>query len=88
MFEVILSESSSDFYVNAEMSLKKKLQHCFETLKINPYKHNNIKKLKGDAKEYFRYRIGDFRVVYRIESGEKLIIVLIIAHRSKVYKKL
>ncbi|MFN6570849.1 type II toxin-antitoxin system RelE family toxin [Dendronalium sp. ChiSLP03b] len=34
----------------------------------------------------FRYRIGDWRVVDRVDDTEKIITILLIANRSNVYK--
>jgi mRNA interferase RelE/StbE len=43
--------------------------------------------LKGDRfGEFWRYRVGDFRVIARIEDAEGLILVLRIGHRRDVYR--
>jgi mRNA-degrading endonuclease RelE of RelBE toxin-antitoxin system len=56
-------------------------------LKINPSYHPNIKILRGDLAGYYRYRVGDYRVVYYItEEPEPLVIVTVIAHRSEAYE--
>lgn len=86
MFEVILLKPAQKFYEQTSKIVKNKLDRCFETLSSNPYKHNNIKILKGILTGYLRFRVGDYRVIYRIVSKEKLVIVSIIASRSKVYK--
>ncbi len=54
-------------------------------LKINPCTHPNIKMLKGDLDGYYRYRVGDYRVVYYIDDEQKQVVVTIIAHRREVY---
>ena len=43
------------------------------------------KPLKGDFQGYWRYRWGDFRVIYKISEREILIIVLRISGRKDVY---
>ena len=40
----------------------------------------------GRFGEFWRYRVGDFRVVVRIEDAEALILVLRIGHRRDVYR--
>jgi mRNA interferase RelE/StbE len=40
--------------------------------------------LKGDFKGLFRYRVGDYRIIY-IKTPES-ILILRIGHRSSVYK--
>ncbi len=43
------------------------------------------KPLKGMFKGYWRYRWGDYRVVYKISDSEILITILRISHRKSVY---
>jgi len=43
--------------------------------------------LKGERLgEYWRYRVGDYRVIARIEDGERRILVLRIGHRREIYR--
>lgn len=44
------------------------------------------RQLKGDFQGYWRYRWGDYRVIYKISEREILIIVLRISHRKEVYR--
>ena len=34
---------------------------------------------------YYRYRVGDWRVTYEIDKDSSIVVVLIVAHRSKAY---
>ena len=85
MYRVQLAPQAEQFYAIADLPLAKKLARCFEMLEQNPRNHPNIKPLKGNYAGYYRYRIGNYRVVYYIDDKEKLVIVTIIAHRSKGY---
>lgn len=42
--------------------------------------------LKGNLKGLYRYRIGEYRVIYVIDQAEKKIIILNVNHRKKIYK--
>jgi mRNA interferase RelE/StbE len=43
--------------------------------------------LKGERLgEFWRYRVGDYRVIARIDDAEALILVLRIGHRREVYR--
>ena len=44
------------------------------------------KLLKGEFSGLRRIRVGSFRVIYEINEGEILILVLRVAHRKKVYR--
>lgn len=42
--------------------------------------------LKGIFKGLFRYRYGNYRVIYAIDIAEKKIIVLHVKHRKEAYR--
>lgn len=42
--------------------------------------------LKGDLSGLRRIRVGTYRVVYEVNEGEVLVLVLRIAHRQHVYR--
>jgi mRNA interferase RelE/StbE len=44
------------------------------------------KPLVGDKAGFWRYRIGDCRVVCRIEDDRMLVLVVRVAHRKEVYR--
>lgn len=85
MYEIMLTKDAQKFYEHAEDNIVRKINRCFNQLKNNPYEHPNIKSLKGPLKGNFRYRIGSYRVVYKINEEKKEIIILVIIHRSKGY---
>lgn len=87
MYQLLLSESAQRFYERADSPLQRRLDRCFERLQADPHRHPNIKRLTGPLSGSFRYRVGDYRVVYRIEDDDRVVIVLIIAHRSEVYER-
>jgi mRNA interferase RelE/StbE len=86
MFEVILSPEARIFYHQADPPLARKLARCFAQLERDPRRHNNIKRLSGKLAGRLRYRIGDWRAIYRIDDRARQVNVLIIAHRSEVYE--
>ena len=46
---------------------------------------NNIKKLKGKYRDYYRLRVGDYRVIYSRENDRLIIIIIRIGHRKEIY---
>jgi mRNA interferase RelE/StbE len=86
MFEVVLSPEADAFYKAADRPLARKLARCFAQLERNPRRHNNIKRLTGEFAGYLRYRVGNWRVIYRIVNEPQQVFVLSIAHRREVYE--
>ncbi len=86
-FEVILLGQAEKFYKKATNNLCQRLDACFESLEISPYQGSNIKLLKtAKTVRWYRYRVGDYRVVYEINREARRIGVLLILHRSSVYQ--
>ncbi|MGI5873609.1 MAG: type II toxin-antitoxin system RelE family toxin [Bacillota bacterium] len=50
----------------------------------NPKQHG--KALKGNLSGYWRYRIGDYRVIAEIIDSELIILMIDAGHRRKIYK--
>ena len=44
------------------------------------------KPLKGNLTEYWRYRVGDYRVVCEIQDAKLVVLVVRIAHRKEAYR--
>ncbi|MBM4040056.1 MAG: type II toxin-antitoxin system RelE/ParE family toxin [Planctomycetes bacterium] len=86
MYRVILSHDAQRFFDDADAPLQRKLDRCFDMLKIEPHRHPNIKPLKGRLSGYYRYRVGDYRVVFRIDAQSRVVYVPGIEHRSGAYR--
>ncbi|BBD65947.1 hypothetical protein NIES4072_03740 [Nostoc commune NIES-4072] len=83
---VIISIDAQEFFESSSASLQKKLDRCFERLKIEPRNFPNIKPLKGELSGYYRYRVGQYRVIYEIDDGLNQVMIILIQHRSRVYE--
>jgi len=57
----------------------------YPQIKNNPYFGKDIKKLRAYKPETWRYRIGDFRLFYQINDREKVVDIITIEIRSKLY---
>ena len=65
---------------------KKIVSYIYPQLRKNPFFGPNIKRLKGSLSDYYRYRIGDYRLFYKIEERRVLVVIIDIEHRKDAYK--
>jgi mRNA interferase RelE/StbE len=65
-------------------SLIARLVPKIEALAANP-RPSGCRKLRG-YKDFWRIRVGDYRVVYIIDDDRKIVSVTRIAHRRDVYE--
>lgn len=67
--------------------LQRKLrEYVYPQLRKNPVLGPNIKKLKGYTPETWRYRIGDFRVFFFVDSDSRIVYILSADDRKDAYR--
>ena len=58
-----------------------------EALAGNPFPQQSLK-LSGVVEVTYRLRVGDYRVIYEVDSEAKIIIIHHVRHRKGIYRKL
>jgi len=58
----------------------------YPQLKENPYLGKNLKRLKGELSNIFRYRIGDYRLFYTIDPEKRIIFMMAFENRKDAYR--
>jgi mRNA interferase RelE/StbE len=43
------------------------------------------KKLTG-SEDLYRIRVGDYRIIYQVEGGELIVLIIRVRHRREVYR--
>jgi mRNA interferase RelE/StbE len=66
-----------------EKNIVKKITDKLEKIRDNPFLF--VRKLRDS--EFYRLRVGDFRVIMSIDRGKMVILVIEIGHRKNIYKK-
>ena len=72
-------------FKNVQNRIKEKIR---TNLSENPFPtgDNDIKKIKGS--QFYRLRVGEYRVFFDIDPEEEQVFILSIRHRSKAYREL
>lgn len=65
---------------------KKITEYAYPLLRDNPWFGPQIKRLKGEFKDVFWFRIGDYRLFYVVREETVLVIILDIEHRKEAYR--
>ena len=69
-----------------EFVSKKALSYIYPQLKGEPHFGQNVKKLRGYDPETWRYRLGNFRLIYTIEEDTHIVNIITVDDRRDVYK--
>ena len=85
MFRIALSKEALKYYNRVSVGTAARLDRCFASLEADPLEGSNIKFLKGMASKY-RYRVGNLRVIYEVDTANSTVYVIAILPRGQAYK--
>ena len=67
-----------------EDNVKNRILETIEEILENPHKGSFL--VYSDEK-CLKWRIGSYRIIYKLDEEKKIVILLVIAHRKKIYKR-
>lgn len=81
MFEIIVSDLAKKQLTKLPQDIKDRIGYALERIRIRPF--HFIKKLVGS--QYYRLRVGDYRVILDIRQDKLIIFVVEVGHRKNIY---
>ena len=86
-YEVLIHPQVANNIRKLPRPQQEKIARLLNTLEFIavPFKEFDIKKLKGQDNRY-RIRLGNFRLIYEIIKGKRIIQILKLDTRKKAYK--
>jgi len=82
MYELIYSPLALKQLEKLEHNIRQRIMVALERLRIRP-ESCDIKKLVGMPG--YRFRVGDYRVIFDMEKEKLVILILKIGHRKNIY---
>ncbi len=84
-YQIVLAPSAARQLRKFDPDIRRRIQAVLELLAESP-RPPAATQLVGGAGEW-RVRTGDYRVIYEIDDGRLLILVLRMGHRREVYER-
>ena len=84
MYELIIMPQAKKVYDKANLETQKRIDSTIESIGENPFSLGT-KKIVTQKGCYSR-RVGDFRILFRLERKEKRCTILAIKKRDKAYR--
>jgi mRNA interferase RelE/StbE len=85
-YEVQFTDAAARDWRKLDKAVQRRLRPKIDGLERNP-RPPGCNPLTGYP-GYFRIRVADYRIVYTIDDGVLLVLVLTIGHRSTIYNRL
>lgn len=83
-YTIVIEKLAEKFIVKLSKSEKERVLKAIYQLPNG----NNIKELKGNKnKGLYRLRVGDYRIIYKIDNGKLIICIVDAGNRGDIYKR-
>jgi mRNA interferase RelE/StbE len=84
MYELGLERRASKTLQDIAEPARSRIIHALEEMTRDPFA-GDIKALQGEWKGFYRRRVGDFRIIYSVDSDIKIVSVESITNRKDAY---
>ena len=84
MFKVFYTKEAKTAIDKLPAKKKHQIRDAVERLAENP---ETGKHLTGELKGLLSYRSGDYRIIYRIQHKEIIVVILTVGHRKDIYQR-
>ena len=81
IYKLIYTETALKQLKKLDKKIQERIINALERIRYNPLKY--VRKLTGRPE--YRLRVGDYRLLMRIDRGDLIILIVAVAHRKKVY---
>ena len=82
MYKILIKKRAKKFIDKLPKNEKQRIVEALEGLPLN----GDIKKMQNHDGLY-RLRVGDYRIIYEIDNGELIIIVIDAGNRGEIYNR-
>jgi len=87
VFFVELSEKADKFLSKLDAHIKNQLIKGLKKLEENPHPAEAKFICRHHNDMVFRYRIGDYRALYKVKENEKIVLISKIDKRPRIYHR-
>lgn len=85
-YKIFIERNAEKDFRKIPKAIRERINSIIIKLKYNP-KPLSVRKISG-SENYYRIRMGDYRIIYEINDKEKKINIFRIRHRKEAYSNL
>ncbi len=87
MYEVHLSNRADRFLNKLDQHINERIKERLKKLEETPIPKDSKFITREGNDKVFRYRIGDFRALYKVKDAEKIVLIAKVDKRPRVYHR-
>ncbi len=84
-YNVLFTTRSKKQFSKLSKNIQTKILHYLEAkVQLDPFSFG--KNLSGNKKGFWRYIVGDYRIICQINNNNITVLILDVGHRREIYK--
>lgn len=85
-YQIEITREALRALVKLDKPVRRRIQATIDRLQADPHPQGSIA-LHG-LHGAFRVRVGDYRVIYTVDDGQLLVVIVDLGHRREIYRDL
>jgi len=84
MYKIIFTQNAEKEFTRLEKTIQERIIRSLNRLLISPKR--DLERLVG--LHYYKFRVGDYRLIIKLDEQEEVIFIMKAGHRKNIYKNL
>ena len=85
-WEIEFTEKADEELLSLDKPIRERIRKYVKDLSELPNPRLRGEALTGNLSDFWKYRVGDYRLICRIQDDKLLVLVVKIGHRREVYR--
>lgn len=85
-YKISIADSAEDDFSRLDKSVQQRIFKYLKKIEEREDPRTLGEQLQENLSMYWKYRVGDYRLVAEIQDEQFIVLMLVIAHRWEVYK--
>jgi len=86
MWSVKFTNKGADSFFELDVNMQKRIRDKISWLKDN-FSNVNPESLSGELSHLNKLRVGDWRVLYKVDRDAQILWIVRVGHRSDIYER-
>ncbi|MBU2509388.1 type II toxin-antitoxin system mRNA interferase toxin, RelE/StbE family [Patescibacteria group bacterium] len=88
LYQILLSEKAKDDLSKLDTLIAQRIAKKLKEYRASQKPMNYSKPLSGDLRGLYRFRVGNYRVIFQKTANGKLVVLLVlrVKHRKDIYE--
>lgn len=86
-YKVVLSSTAEDDFVKLDKSIQQRIFKYLKKIEEREDPRTLGEQLQENLSAYWKFRVGDYRLVAEIKDDILIVLMLAVGHRRDIYKK-